>query len=521
MNKKPALLFIASTLMSVSLTSCLGGSKPSSSGSINSTSSTSSPSSSQTNTSGTNNSSSTSPSDEKFKSRQSEFQNVMTETQASYVLPSLGNPKVLVIPVDFSDFTCSSLSGGCDGARARLEDGFFGERTNNDTVESLTSFYEKSSYGKLHIEGYVADWYRSPQSASSIVSKSSEDFTTYLDQTLLNGALKAVQSKGVDLSEYDTDGDGYLDAVWLVYSVHFDPEVSKLSDDNGNFWAYTTWSALEGKFNDCYTGTYAWASWHFMDEGGYKDHPDMHTFIHETGHMMGLDDYYNYDSQEAGVKMTTPAGGLDMMDNNIGDHMAFSKYLLGWITPKTITSSGDYSLDAFAETGDALIIAPDSYINSASWEYLILEYYTPTSLFKEDAENSYCGSYPNFYTEAGLRVYHVDARMGLITFDDYGSTTFKKYVTDIATELSKVDNNSILYPVASNTPSYRYVSDDINLVELVSETFNGNRDATNNDLYGNGDTFARTNFAWHTGETSSFSVKVTSVGDKLSLKVTL
>jgi len=500
MNKKPALLLIASTLMSVSLTSCLGSGSGSS----------------------TPKNTGTTPSGEKAKSKQSEFQNVMTQTQASYVLPALGNPKVLVIPVDFSDYTCSSLSGGCDGAKARLEDGFFGERTETDTVESLTSFYEKSSYGKLHIEGHVADWYRSPQSAASIVSKTSDDFATYLDETILKGALKDVQSKGVDLSEYDTDKDGYLDAVWLVYSVHFDPDTSKLNDENGNFWAYTTWSYLEDTFNDCYTGTYAWASWHFMDEGGYKDHPDMHTFIHETGHMMGLDDYYNYDSQEEGIRMTQPAGALDMMDNNIGDHMAFSKYLLGWITPKTIKSSGDYSLDAFAETGDALIIAPNSYINSSSWEYLILEYYTPTNLFKVDSETSYCDSYPKFYTESGLRVYHVDARLGLIKFDQYdNSTTFQKYVTDIATELNGVNEDQILYPVASNTPSNRYVEEDINLVELISETFDGNRDATNSDLYGVGDTFARTNFSWHTGESSSFSVSVTSIGDKLNLKVTL
>ena len=49
-------------------------------------------------------------------------------------------------------------------------------------------------------------------------------------------------------------------------------------------------------------------------------------------------DYYNYDAgdESSTTPYLAPAGCLDMMDFNIGDHMAYSKFLLGWIEPTVI-----------------------------------------------------------------------------------------------------------------------------------------------------------------------------------------
>ena len=69
---------------------------------------------------------------------------------------------------------------------------------------------------------------------------------------------------------------------------------------------------------------------------------DAHTFIHETGHLLGLDDYYDYNDYR-GAK-----GGLygaDMMDNNIGDHGSVNKLLLGWIEPTVVCGAGEINID--------------------------------------------------------------------------------------------------------------------------------------------------------------------------------
>ena len=63
-------------------------------------------------------------------------------------LPSVGESKILVIPIQTSDdkFTQKELK--------LIQDGFFG--TEEETGwESVASYYEKSSYGKLSISGEV------------------------------------------------------------------------------------------------------------------------------------------------------------------------------------------------------------------------------------------------------------------------------------------------------------------------------------------------------------------------------
>ena len=61
------------------------------------------------------------------------------------------------------------------------------------------------------------------------------------------------------------------------------------------------------------------------------------------------------------------------MDNNIGDHDAFSKFALGWITPKLVTKEEEISLKSFGKSGDALIISSD-FVGNAFDEYLIIEF---------------------------------------------------------------------------------------------------------------------------------------------------
>ena len=57
-----------------------------------------------------------------------------------------------------------------------------------------------------------------------------------------------------------------------------------------------------------------------------------YTAIHETGHQLGLTDYY-------ANSYTSGTNAAVMMDRNEGDEDCFSKMLLGWISPQVVTSS--------------------------------------------------------------------------------------------------------------------------------------------------------------------------------------
>ena len=71
-------------------------------------------------------------------------------------LPSTGNSKMLVIPVVFSD--CSLSEQELKTEHEFLEKTFFGK--SEDTYwESVSSFYQKSSYNNLNITGKVSDYF--------------------------------------------------------------------------------------------------------------------------------------------------------------------------------------------------------------------------------------------------------------------------------------------------------------------------------------------------------------------------
>ena len=92
---------------------------------------------------------------------------------------------------------------------------------------------------------------------------------------------------------------------------------------------------------------------------------DAHTYIHEAGHVLGLEDYYNYDR----TSNYGAAGGFNMQDYNVGEHDPYSRVALGWIDP--IVPSGNTTLTI--TPGEAIILSPnnlsaaspfDEYLNS-------------------------------------------------------------------------------------------------------------------------------------------------------------
>lgn len=438
--------------------------------------------------------------DGKIDSRQ------INENMGMIDLPHQGQPKMLVIPVDFSDYPATALSGGSDQARTAIDKLFFGS-TEETGWESVRTFYQKSSYGQLNIEGTVTPWYRASNTAVYYSALSYRSSSKDITDKLAVEAVNWVQANcpEIDLSEYDTDGDGNIDSVWLVYSRGYDTRTDL-------WWAYTTWNANENQDNlDTFVAAYSWASYDFIfKESGYRL-PDAHTFIHETGHLLGLDDYY-----DTSVSPKMPTGGLAMMDCNIGDHDAFSKYLLDWITPNVVRASGSYTLRPFESSGDTLLI-PISYSDNPYGEYLLLEYYTPTGLNAKDASEQYRPNKLQMFTESGILVYHVDNRLGKFTYaPSTGLSWNGKYYTDISSYRS---NLYVYIPLNSNSPKLSYAADtNQKLVGLIGATDNSFRAAENRNktvfneaLFQLGDSFNAASFLTNSNEKIPYSFEITTL----------
>lgn len=346
-----------------------------------------------------------------------------------HYMPSTGDVKILVVPIEIKGESFESKYGS--KWKETINNGFFGDSSDTGW-ESVASFYKKSSYGKLNITGTVTDKVTLTQTKSEFqksFDSSNENNKTYTDEVMVSVLNSLETDEDFDFSEYDANNDGYIDAIWFIYSTEYDSS-SKC------FWAYTTWANVDGNVNGVKPSCYAWASYKFLQEQDYRPgsaytyekYSDAHTYIHETGHMMGLDDYYSYDYEYSvsnkNGNADTPVGANDMMDFNIGDHMAFSKYELGWITPTVVTkelisTNNTLNLQSLTESGKAYLIpiykdGSTDYNGTPFDEYLLVEYYTPTNLNQADSKKGYGLSRQKMYTKPGVLVYHVNARIGKI-----------------------------------------------------------------------------------------------------------
>jgi len=149
-------------------------------------------------------------------------------------------------------------------------------------------------------------------------------------------------------------------------------------------------------------GAYSW-QWEAWDVGGPFS---ARVAIHETGHALGLPDYYDYDDE---IGPTGGLGGLDMMDNNWGDHNPFSKYLLGWIEPSVVNEGFQrLSLRPSNSSGDAVLLMHGDPVDDPFGEYFVSQYRWRSG---NDVG----------YPADGLLIWHIDARVdgdGRFLFDN-------------------------------------------------------------------------------------------------------
>lgn len=296
--------------------------------------------------------------------------------------PSTGHSKLLVIPVGFADtaaFTSEELY--------KIQQAYFGA-ANTTGWQSLASFYETSSYGQLHFEGQLVKPFT--YSMDSLSFENAYNASSAALAALIDKAVSYAYQQGVSPKDFDDNGDGFIDGLEIVYKTTR-PNYRETKEDTSKiWWCFTTTLGTTASVDSPKANRFFWSLYSFIENGYYSPDIDTHTLVHESGHMLGLNDYYSYD-REGLSPYEYPLGGADMMDMNVGDHNAYSKFLLGWVRPKYIDgSASDFTLtlNSFAESGDCLILKDtksDPWNLTPYDEYLMLQYYTPTSLNAADS----------------------------------------------------------------------------------------------------------------------------------------
>ncbi len=449
---------------------------------------------------------------------------------------SKNTQNILVIPVEIKG--CEENAN--EETREKIEKAFFGSEKDTGW-ESVTSYYNESSFNRLTIKGEVTPWFDIGLTPSEIYTHEDPSYGEYGTMYVLEQAfLWAVNEQGIDMSKYDNDGDGYVEGIILIYSApNFTNwgEYYNLGDTLG-YWAFTYWDYhfVYGGYTitDDETGEeypykphgYCWMSYDFMEEktGDNGIIIDAHTYIHEFGHLLGLADYYDVDDEHC------PMGFVDMMDANIGDHNSYSKYALGWVKPYVVTGNASITIGPASTTGDCIILknnAGTRFYDNAFSEYLLIELITPEGLWEQDATYPYYTNNNNdglyAYQEAGIRVTHVDARMyaigtGAVISDPsmYRGYDLVKYCSNTTSRSDYQTNSKSVHP------------DEISLIVPSKKNIDGtvfqtesNWWATSDCLFKQGDKFTVDSFSgffvdgkMHDGTRLNYSFTIDSLSNE-------
>ena len=435
--------------------------------------------------------------------------------ERKYFMPAVGDSNILVVPLIIKGYEVNATKEN----KERIENAFFGDYSSTG-FESVSSYYKKSSFSKLNIGGEVLPWMDIDMSPSDIKNAINTKYNDYGTYTVIEKIYEKLKSENFDFTNYDVDKNGYIDSIYVVYScpslIEFD-FVTSDSEDNP-FWAFTyvDYNIIDNPHdeNNIIPHLYSWTSFDTMNKGSTVGiFNDAHIFIHETGHLLGLDDYYDYDS------LHSPLGCFDMEDYNVGDHNAFSKYALGWIEPILVTGDAEINISPSTKNGDAIIIKNPAkeFSSSAFDEYLMLELLTPDGLWTNDSNKSYPGVNNKTYSIPGIRIIHVDARV---------KNSSSKIVYDFK-------NESGLKQMCSNTPSKSYTNvtstnkckyDLLSLIPASnSKLFQTSplAVANNNCLFSEGKVFTSGDFEFffndgklHNGEDIPFRITFKEVNEK-------
>lgn len=489
------------------------------------------------------------------------------------VMPSLGDANLLVIPVH--------LPGGneykTDKVKSDIEKVFFGDKDDSSLgFKSVKQYYSEASYGKFNLSGTVTDWF----DATTLVSDV-KDITSGTEGTIVNKILRgavdwAGSFQGINLKDFDNNEDGNIDGVYLVYD-HLDWTTENYIQHESNpqfdsstlnqaFWNFTYWDFYsESKNDEPTTSGFSWSSFDMMYtsycERNKNDTPDLsdlskikldsHTFIHEFGHLLGLDDYYS--SSDSSYH---PAGESTMMDQNIGDLDSYSKMLLGWVTPYVVYGTSEITITNVSKnSGNSVIVIPSNYAEISQSvedaikgnridkfrytfnpfsEYLMIDLYTPDGNNEQDTYGPYVFDRSAMANKVGVRIYHIDSRIFKCKVVDYMGGQKLVYVDGYVWDGQMLaDDEAILMPISNNMSesknfqlpqSFDYF-DQIRLLESSGiNTFDKNGMMTNQTLYYSeskpfdimsyGYQFFNGRYTYDDGNELPFKVKVLNVEDK-------
>ena len=364
---------------------------------------------------------------------------------------AIGQKKFLTILIQFSDLTFSSANPQVDFFNLFNLDGY----SENGATGSVWNYFHENSSGTFNpqfdvigpvtVSGPVSYYGANDDEGNSIYERARE---------MVVEAVDLADQLGLDFSQYDNDGDGYIDSINIIYAG--------LAESSGGpdytIWPHA-WSIYNRRTVDgVITGSYACSS-EMKGSPGYERPPVIGTICHEFGHVLGLPDFYDTDDEENG---TARGLGIFALMSNGGHNdlgrtppylTSIERDMLGWLDndPVVIEEEGDYSL--------APVFENVCYVSETAneGEFFLYEYRKQVGW---DA-----------YIPSGLLIYHIDMSenvVGEVTAADrwlsgrginaYASHQCCDLVEAVYPESAIQYNNQVPFPGSTNNTLFTETS---------------------------------------------------------------
>ncbi|MFI3297049.1 MAG: M6 family metalloprotease domain-containing protein [bacterium] len=289
--------------------------------------------------------------------------------------------KGLVVLVEFSDLSFTHSTQDFDDL-LNLE-GY----SYNDATGCASEYFRSVSNGQydphFDVFGPVTldndlSYYGAPKDGSTIGDALAPQM--FVDAI---AKLKSDPNVSLDLSDYDSDGDGYVDDVFLFFAGFSEAEGASSNAIWPHRWAIYTYKGepynFEGgviEYDGVELSGYACTSELKGTSGTTR--AGIGVFCHEFSHVLGLPDFYSTASTSHKT-----CGMWDLMDygsyNNDSrtppSYSAHERFYVGWLTPTVINSGGDFELEDIQTSNTAYMITSTGAHNLKPTDPNPSEYY--------------------------------------------------------------------------------------------------------------------------------------------------
>lgn len=161
-------------------------------------------------------------------------------------------------------------------------------------------------------------------------------------------------TKVYEIDDLDRNGDGCIDSLTVIYKYSTQFSVS-WKDCLWNYQSYCNMVELQGKngriVSNAYVQMTANYDFVYLNEGGEIPFANLKVMIHETGHIFGLKDLYQSQSNSPVYYMSAMSNAISPVPQYIS---AKEREALGWLKAdhiSTIDKGGEYSIGVTSDRG--------------------------------------------------------------------------------------------------------------------------------------------------------------------------